>query len=328
MPSHPFTTPVFSISPLLVCLSGIVPAIPHYPHVDDCNLCLNCTADAAGNDDPPPTPSASKAAAGGAAADPLDDPSLPRGMRVSAYRITHNDKVPKATLPNCTVCRGCNTRLTYMTSQTKFLNRTFINNKIKLIDNEVALQSTWKRCGFNSILLPTTQKQEILRLCIKFVHKLPKEHARTGHANPQLLLDYRCYLPDGRQEMGTEYPPQVHQCLQAIAKKTIPQVKQHYGFLEDLEAINLHTRATDMLNRGYEWTLKYGSPVNPNGQRYRMQPKCCKIRHHKHRYECEHQWEPRLELPIGDPVSGLEWKKDHADIGTYVGGIFEDESKA
>lgn len=29
----------------------------------------------------------------------------------------------------------------------------------------------------------------------------------------QVLLDYRCYLPDGRESMGTEYPPQVCVCL-------------------------------------------------------------------------------------------------------------------
>ena len=36
--------------------------------------------------------------------------------------------------------------------------------QIKLIDNEAALQNSWKNCGFDSILVPTTQKHNIVRL--------------------------------------------------------------------------------------------------------------------------------------------------------------------
>ena len=49
----------------------------------------------------------------------LDDPTQPVGLRSSAYRLDHNDRVPKHTLPNCTECRGCNTELSYMAEQTK-----------------------------------------------------------------------------------------------------------------------------------------------------------------------------------------------------------------
>jgi hypothetical protein len=38
------------------------------------------------------------------------------------------------------------------------------HGQIRLIDNEAALQSTWKNCGFDSILVPTTQKHNIVRL--------------------------------------------------------------------------------------------------------------------------------------------------------------------
>ena len=27
--------------------------------------------------------------------------------------------------------------------------------------------------------------------------------------NPQVMMDYRCYLPGGKEEMGTNYPPKV-----------------------------------------------------------------------------------------------------------------------
>lgn len=36
--------------------------------------------------------------------------------------------------------------------------------QIKLIDNEVALQDSWKDCGVDSILIPTTQKYNIVRM--------------------------------------------------------------------------------------------------------------------------------------------------------------------
>ena len=41
----------------------------------------------------------------------------------------------------------------------------FVNEagQIKLIDNEAALQNSWKNCGFDSILVPTTQKHNIVR---------------------------------------------------------------------------------------------------------------------------------------------------------------------
>ena len=33
--------------------------------------------------------------------------------------------------------------------------------------------------------------------------------ATRGRSDPQLLFDYRCYLPGGRENMGTDYSPQV-----------------------------------------------------------------------------------------------------------------------
>ena len=36
--------------------------------------------------------------------------------------------------------------------------------QMKLIDNEVALQDAWKDCGVDSILVPTTQKYNIVSM--------------------------------------------------------------------------------------------------------------------------------------------------------------------
>ncbi|KAG1662705.1 hypothetical protein FOA52_014570 [Chlamydomonas sp. UWO 241] len=209
----------------------------------------------------------------------------------------------------------------------------FINEagQLMLIDNEAALQSNWKNCGFNSILVPTTQKQEIARLSNEFVNKLvaPDAVASKGHADPQVLLDYRCYLGGGREAMGTEYPPQIDQCLRKIAGMSIEEAKVHYGFLEELPAQNLVSRAKDMVTKGFEWSYKYGEPRNADPKRYRVQPKCCELKvgmlNGRRQYQCAHEWEPKWELPIGDMVTGREWKKDRPDTGTYTGGTFPED---
>eukprot|EP00798_Chlamydomonas_sp_ICE-L_P018468 gene18468-24959_t len=144
-------------------------------------------------------------------------------------------------------------------------------------------------------------------------------------ADPQLLLDYRCYLPDGHDKLGTNYPPQIQQCLKKIANMTVPEVQQHYGFVEDLVAYNLHARATDMLTKGFEWASKYGDPMNAAPKRYRVQPKCCEIKWEDRLYKCAHEWKPNFELPVGDMTNGRNWTKEHPDTGTYIGGTHLDD---
>ncbi len=83
-------------------------------------------------------------------------------------------------------------------------------------------QNSWKNCGFDSILVPTTQKHNIVRLSNQFVNKLvTAADAPHGYADPQVLFDYRCYLPDGKEEIGTDYPPQIKQCLTRISNMTV-----------------------------------------------------------------------------------------------------------
>ena len=42
---------------------------------------------------------------------------------------------------------------------------------------------------------------------MQFVLKLGEAPKRWFH--PQVIFDYRCYLPNGKDEMGTDYPPKV-----------------------------------------------------------------------------------------------------------------------
>ncbi|GIL86967.1 hypothetical protein Vretifemale_15166 [Volvox reticuliferus] len=205
------------------------------------------------------------------------------------------------------------------------------DGNLKLIDNESCLQHMWRNCGFDSVLVPTTQKQEIVRLANHYVSKLP---TLTGQpqiprfdADPQLLLDYRCYLPEGQEQMGTQYPPQIDKCLRHIASMTPKEVAKVYGFPDVRVAGNLHTRATDMITRGYEWAAKYGHPQNAAPKRYRIQPKCCSLRINRTQFACGHAWKPSYELPLGNPFNGREWDKDRPDPGTYVGGTFPEDGE-
>ncbi|GIL86976.1 hypothetical protein Vretifemale_15166 [Volvox reticuliferus] len=104
------------------------------------------------------------------------------------------------------------------------------DGNLKLIDNESCLQHMWRHCGFDSVFVPTTQKQEIVRLANHYVNKLPTSTGQPQiprfDADPQLLLDYRCYLPEGQEQIGTQYPPQIDKCLRHIASMTPEEVMQ------------------------------------------------------------------------------------------------------
>ena len=104
-----------------------------------------------------------------------------------------------------------------------------------------------------------------------------------------------------------------------------------------------------MIEKGFEYAYMYGEPKNADTKRYRITPKCCKVCLQKYPtqsfnlspgnlsplhlpqvdyggdsrgYRCAHKWEPKFELPIGDPITGREWIKPRPDTGTYQGGTF------
>lgn len=75
-----------------------------------------------------------------------------------------------------------------------------------------------------------------------------------------------------------------------------------------------------MINKGFEWAYKFGEPRNANPKRYLVQPKCCKIHWKDNKYDCAHEWSPKFELPVGDPITGRAWIKPKKDTGTFEGG--------
>ena len=87
----------------------------------------------------------------------------------------------------------------------------------------------------------------------EFVQKQVPTPKTPKHADPQLLLDYRCHTP----AIGTNYPPQVTQCMQRIAAMDVDTVLQHYGLLNEDQARNLHARATGELIDVCHVSLRY-----------------------------------------------------------------------
>lgn len=78
--------------------------------------------------------------------------------------------------------------------------------------------------------------------------------------------------------MGTRYPPKVTQCLKRMASLGPQGVQARYGLPTAKDATMLHARASDMINRGFEWTLKNGLPERPRDLQFPLLPPCCEIK--------------------------------------------------
>jgi hypothetical protein len=76
-----------------------------------------------------------------------------------------------------------------------------------------------------------------------------------------------------------------------------------------------------MLEKGFEWSLEKGEPLNLPPKRYLWQIPCCKIQLNVDGVlACAHSWKPIAEFPKGDPQTGGAWNRSYPDPGTYVGG--------
>lgn len=188
---------------------------------------------------------------------------------------------------------------------------------LKLIDNLNSLRFSWKHCSQDSIFLPGTQKNEIIRFGGNLVSKRLMATKRRN-LNPIILTDYRCWTQGGR--LGTNYPPELEKCMRKMSAMSPVELKRKYGFTDTYIAEVLVTRSADMLAQGYEWTLKRGKPVNLPPLRYRWHPPCCKVElNQQHTIQCAHPWNVTAEFPRGDPLRGASWQWTYADPGTYDG---------
>ncbi len=70
--------------------------------------------------------------------------------------------------------------------------------------------TAWRKCGIDSMIVPTTQKFMINHLGFFYVLKYPQKDPPTTwvtELNPLLLLDYRCHVENGT--IGSGFPPSV-----------------------------------------------------------------------------------------------------------------------
>ncbi len=81
------------------------------------------------------------------------------------------------------------------------------------------------------------------------------------------------------------------------------------------------TPDTDLVSKGYEWTLLHGEPHNPGANTYMVPKPCCKMSVTKlKQFQCEAEWDPREELPYGNAFSGTDnFQVPGKDSGTYNG---------
>lgn len=78
-----------------------------------------------------------------------------------------------------------------------------------------------------------------------------------------------------------------------------------YGMPTVNAATMLRTRAIDMLERGFEWTLEFGEPRNPPPLRYGWGTPCCKIVPAPEGAKCaDPNYKQDLQLPNGDSMFG------------------------
>jgi hypothetical protein len=57
---------------------------------------------------------------------------------------------------------------------------------------------------------------------------------------------------------------QVTRCLKRLARSTPEAIATKFGYPNEVMAAAVQQRAKDLLHRGFEWTLQYGWPQNPD----------------------------------------------------------------
>eukprot|EP00798_Chlamydomonas_sp_ICE-L_P018764 gene18764-25296_t len=207
------------------------------------------------------------------------------------------------------------------------------SGKMTLIDNDQVYGTAWRRCGVDSILIPTTQKFQINHLQWAFVMKNPPLDPPQDYeksTNPLQLLDYRCHVKDGK--IGTDFQPKIQACLTKISGMSTEKVMSEYGYPHILLADAIRNRSRDMLSHGYEWTLYHGEPLNQPMHRYKESPPCCSIHYNtsntvfgSHVYICnDPAYHKVADLPFGNAWHGGEWQgRPGEDTGNYNGSFVQ-----
>ncbi|EFJ45406.1 hypothetical protein VOLCADRAFT_105959 [Volvox carteri f. nagariensis] len=116
----------------------------------------------------------------------------------------------------------------------------------------------------------------------------------TGPIDMRVVIDYRCYVPEGR--IGHDYFPQMRLCMKALARHPVPDIMQRYGFTSRKPAEILKRRSRDMLTLGFEGALESSPPRSAPRYVYRPQPPCCNVvLDMSGMPKCANCWQPIIE---------------------------------
>eukprot|EP00955_Chlamydomonas_euryale_P078200 363107-Chlamydomonas_euryale.AAC.3 len=202
------------------------------------------------------------------------------------------------------------------------------SGQLRFIDNDQVYATAWRKCGIDSMIVPTTQKFMINHLGFFYVLKYPQSDPPktwVTQPNPLLLLDYRCHVDGG--EIGRNFPPSLQQCMRDLAKMDAETITREYGYPAMRMADAIRNRSRDMLEHGYEWTLLHGEPSNQPMHRYKMATACCNMEYDRntHQYICTTPgYQQMTEIPFGNAWHGGEFNGPvEKDTGTYVGGTLQ-----
>ncbi|KAG2488690.1 hypothetical protein HYH03_012691 [Edaphochlamys debaryana] len=192
------------------------------------------------------------------------------------------------------------------------------SGQVQFIDNDKAL-GVVSRCGSDSMLLPGNRYHTRLRTGYWGTHPwgVWETYRRqekntsfcTGPIDVQVLLDYRCLVPEGR--IGRAYPEGLAACMRQLASHPVLDIMEHYGFTTRKPAEILKRRARDMLRLGFEGALVESPPRSSPRLSYQHQPPCCDVtlNPNGYTYRCNECWRPILEAQkdgIKDPATGTK----------------------
>jgi len=140
----------------------------------------------------------------------------------------------------------------------------------------------------------------------------PEEQKRKPDHWPQLMLDYRCHVPNGT--IGFEFPPKMRACMEKISSMSIEGLLKEYGISERSKAQLLHNASSNGLKYGYEAAVRMTPlPIRskkyqpPEG--YRWREPCCQLTNvdDPATVECVNTL-----LPPGEP--GAKWWPSSFDL--------------
>lgn len=125
---------------------------------------------------------------------------------------------------------------------------------------------------------------------------------RIDYPLPHARMDYRCHHGGN---IGYNYPPGVKKCLRKFQSTRQEELAQDLGLVDLNMSRILQSRASDMLEKGFEWTLYHGEPQNAEQSQFAPQPPCCKMQKVPdsnrpwwvpYMFMCEDGWKPHLDL--------------------------------